>query len=965
MTSKTTALPGGTALLALHQPVDDALVALLRSDDHDALVRAGRRLLHVLAPGARLELAQEQPDADAPGDKLILLPIGKQAPPWLCARLPPGMSEADFKRRLALVATLLDARDGQLRTLQHLQQNLRRLERAERVQRALYEIAELASSSRGMRAVVRAMHQTIATLMYAENFHIILRTRDDWGIRFIYSNDAGCAETPRINHDYPLQDWHHSLTWYVLTRGRALMGDPEQLAAAVPGPLRVVGPPCAHWLGVPMLRGGHAIGALVVQSYDAARAYSEQDKALLSYMAQHVQTALQRQRAHLELTRQVHERTHLLEQANQELRLQVEQRQRGERLQATLFRIAELAADSAALETFYSNLHAAIDGLLHARNLTIALLADDHQTLTFPYAVDLDAAPGATPPAAAGDELAAHVLRTGKPLLAGPPALRRLHDDGVLHELDTAVHCWLGVPLLMDERTAGVIIVKSLSAEHLYDAQDQDLLTYVAWHVGNALERRRHAESLRQANAELEHRVLARTRALAEANHRLRRQILERERIEQRLKYQTLHDALTGLPNRKLLRQRLRTALAACRADPRQGFAVLFVDLDRFKVINDSEGHMVGDELLFQVGSRIRACIKDEDLVARLGGDEFAVLLRGVTSRAGAEAVANRILAETSRPFDLGSREIYTAASIGIAMAGPGHERAEDLLRDADTAMYRAKAEGRQRHAVFDAGMRAQATTLQEIQNDLRRAVNHGEFEPWFQPIVDLGDDRIVGYEALARWNHPQRGVLSAESFISVAEDSGIIERIDQLMLDMTLARVPQLAIGGRFVSINLSGRHFRAATRVAEHLAARLRKAGVAPGQIRIEVTEGVLLNNPRTVRAMLQQLRDLGVGVALDDFGTGYSSLSYLHQFPLNALKIDQSFVARLTEPHDSSVAIVRAIKDLADARHIEVIAEGIESRAQVAILRDLGCRYGQGFLYSLARPAQEWLPVAAPPQ
>ncbi len=366
-----------------------------------------------------------------------------------------------------------------------------------------------------------------------------------------------------------------------------------------------------------------------MQSYREDTHYTQHDRELLSYVAKHVQTALERREAHEELERRVSSRTAALREANRVLRQQVLQRQRGERLQAALFRIAELANASESLDNFYAAVHRVIGGLLYARNFYIALLDEEQKTLSFPYSVDeFDTI---RLPRAHGRGVTEYVLRHAKPLLADPEEFERLSRLGEITHRGSRSVCWLGVPLVWGDRAMGVLAVQSYSPEHTYDVRDQELLTFVSYHMANALQRKHTTESLKQAYASLERRVTERTRALALANRDLREQIAERERVERRLKYETLHDSLTGLPNRTLLLQRMEQALQRYHGDTQELFAVLFIDLDRFKVINDSVGHLVGDDLLFQVGGRIRACLKTRDVVARLGGDEFAVLAEGIT----------------------------------------------------------------------------------------------------------------------------------------------------------------------------------------------------------------------------------------------------------------------------------------------------------------------------------------------
>jgi diguanylate cyclase (GGDEF)-like protein len=841
-----------------------------------------------------------------------------------------------------------------------LYEAISRLALAERLQRALYAIAEQAGAEHDMTEMMRSLHTIVGSLMYAENFYIVLYDEATDTVRFPYYVDTVDTDPPSPDESTPLQEIEHSLTWNLLKGGQPLMGSIDELAQQLRGRFRLVGPHCEHWLGVPLNRDGRVVGGIVMQSYRPDTHYTQHDRELLGYVAQHVQSALERRQAHAELERRVADRTAALREANRVLRQQVLQRQRGERLQAALFRIAELASASESLDNFYAAVHRVIGGLIYARNFYIALLDDETQQLTFPYSVDeIDSV---RPPRRHGRGATEYVLRHGKPLLAGPEDIDRLVALGEITQFGARSVCWLGVPLLLGERVMGVLAVQSYSPEHTYNERDQELLTFVSYHVANALQRKHNAESLKQAYASLERRVTERTRALALANRDLREQIAERERVERRLKYETLHDSLTGLPNRTLLLQRLEGALQRYQANPQELFAVLFIDLDRFKVINDSVGHLIGDDLLFQVGGRIRACLKTRDVVARLGGDEFAVLLEGISDFTKATLIAERIITELQAPFRLGAKEIFTSASIGIALPSPHYQRAEELLRDADAAMYNAKDQGRHRAALFDDRLRREALSLLEMEGDLRRALARNEFVPFYQPIVALADGRIVGYEALLRWNHPDRGLLAPGEFLVVAEESGCAESIDWQIFEQAFAQTPQLVGSEGFVSINVSGRHFRSPDLDAR-LLALLRRHEVPPHSIRIEVTERALLDNPAQVKRILEHLQHNGVGIALDDFGTGYSSLSYLHQYPFETLKVDRSFITEL--PHvgeNQAVAVVRAIQVLADSLRMKVIAEGIEEESQRAALLAVGCRYGQGFLFAEPRPASAWLPAAA---
>ncbi|HZV22954.1 MAG TPA: bifunctional diguanylate cyclase/phosphodiesterase, partial [Luteimonas sp.] len=374
-------------------------------------------------------------------------------------------------------------------------------------------------------------------------------------------------------------------------------------------------------------------------------------------------------------------------------------------------------------------------------------------------------------------------------------------------------------------------------------------------------------------------------------------------------------------------------------------FAVLFMDLDRFKLVNDSVGHAVGDELLIETARRIVGAVRTGDTVARLGGDEFAILVEQIEGQQMAEELADRILLALGAPVWIAGRELFPTASIGIALWSPRYRSGEEMLRDADAAMYRAKGAGRDRSAVFDEAMRDEATRILDLEADLRRAINNDAFEPHYQPIVRIADGSVVGHEALLRWRHERRGLLPPAEFIGVGEDSGLIEQVDWLMYSRVISDMARHDSG--YVSVNVSPRHFRSPD-FADRLLGLLADAGVAPARLRIEITEVALFDDaPRALRT-LRNLRDHGVLALLDDFGTGFSALSYLHHFPIECLKIDRSFIAGLSNAQPESLAVIRAILALAGTLSIETIAEGIETTAQRDALVQLGCVYGQGYLF-----------------
>jgi diguanylate cyclase (GGDEF)-like protein/PAS domain S-box-containing protein len=432
--------------------------------------------------------------------------------------------------------------------------------------------------------------------------------------------------------------------------------------------------------------------------------------------------------------------------------------------------------------------------------------------------------------------------------------------------------------------------------------------------------------------------------------------ITDRKRAEERLLHNAFHDALTGLPNRALFTDRLNVALARWRRDRAEGCAVLFLDLDRFKVVNDSLGHSVGDALLMRVAGALASCLRAHETIARLGGDEFAILLEGVSDEAEAVTAAQRIQEQLASAFVLHGQSMFTSASIGIALPTSEEQSADDLLRNADIAMYRAKSEGPGRCEVFQPGMHTVAINLLEIETDLRHALARSEFVLYYQPIVSLPGQHVVGLEALLRWRHPRRGMLLPHEFIGVAEETGLIVPIGWWALREAcrqgralLEHVPVRSCP--YIAVNLSSRQL-SHPNLAERILEILAETGLPGALLSLEITESSLVTNVSAVVDSLVKLRQAGVRICIDDFGTGYSSLSYLNTLPVDGLKIDRSFVSMLGSSGDRS-ELVRTIITLASRLGISTVAEGVETSAQLQHLQRLGSLSMQGFLFS--RPVE----------
>ena len=432
--------------------------------------------------------------------------------------------------------------------------------------------------------------------------------------------------------------------------------------------------------------------------------------------------------------------------------------------------------------------------------------------------------------------------------------------------------------------------------------------------------------------------------------------ITERKRAEERLTHDAFHDALTDLPNRALFMDRLQRAIESQVRHPQSYYAVLFLDLDRFKVVNDSLGHVVGDDLLIAVTGRLRETLRAIDTIARLGGDEFAVLVEGIDDITAAVRTARRIQEELLLPFEIGGHEIFTSVSIGIAFSASGYTRPQDVLRDADIAMYRAKANGKARHEVFDAAMHERALNLLQFETDLRRAIDRGELRVFYQPIVAMADGSTRGVEALIRWQRGEQ-LVSADEIISVAEETGLIVPIGDWVLREALRQLVEwdrAGISEDFdMHVNLSARQLLQ-PHVVDRISEALMESGVAANRLHLEVTESVLIESAEAAAALLRDLRAIGVGLSLDDFGTGWSSLSSLRLFPFDVLKIDRSFLLDQDERRGDD--IVRTISALARLLGMQVTVEGLETAEQVERMRGLDIDYAQGFYFSEPLPPEK---------
>jgi diguanylate cyclase (GGDEF)-like protein len=598
------------------------------------------------------------------------------------------------------------------------------------------------------------------------------------------------------------------------------------------------------------------------------------------------------------------------------------------RLQKVLFNIASLQYDGDAPGQFYQQLHQNVNSLIYAENFYIALYDSDTEVLHFPYFADSHehiSPDQFYPKEILNHSLTGYVFRTDKPLLADKAMLAQLDRENVVKAYGEQPEYWLGVPFKSEDRVQGVVVVQSYDVTRHYQQTDLDLLLFVSQHICSAL---------------------------------------ERVFVQQRLLHQALHDALTNLPNRLLFLDRVRQGFKRRRRYPDHVVAVAYLDLDRFKMVNDTLGHQIGDEFLVAVAQLLKRCLRQNDTLARLGGDEFAILLDDVHSEADVAEVMQRISHQLNQPILLKQHKLQTSASIGVALADTHTvlDDTDELIRRADIAMYQAKQDGRGVCRFFSDEMDQRAVQHYQLEMEIQTALSEQQFELHYQPVVNLDNDDTVGFEALIRWQHPERGFIAPNDFIPLAEELGLLGDIDLYVLRQAVSQINlwwQNYATPFYISVNISGRSFSLPD-FADSVLQLLADAQVPAHYLAIEITERALIDKIDQAKTTIARLREAGIRVFLDDFGTGYSSLSYLHEFQLDVLKIDRSFIAGI-RPRIQENAVVNTIITLAKTLKLKVIAEGIENSLQRKILSELGCESGQGYWFAAALPprqAVEWL-------
>ena len=801
------------------------------------------------------------------------------------------------------------------------------------IQGALLKLSELASGIKDMREFYPAIHRLLNQQLKADNFYVVLCEQDQQFSLEYFADE----KDQQMLLDAPSDAFASGLTGYVARTKQALLCDQDGYRRLVEtGDITAQGTASQYWLGVPLCRGEKVIGVMAIQSYDPDCHYNQHDLALISNIAIHTVTAIDRVKSRELLEQTVRERTQQLRNTNQSLEKEIRERTNAEQLQSALYKISEMTAKSTDMMSFYHEVHQILSELMKADNCYIALLNEAGDRLHFPFYLDQYTP---TPrERALQSGLTEYVIRSGEAKLISQAQLLELIKTGVVDRVQSSLNhssmstSWLGAPLLVGQQVLGVIALQCYDNTYSYSEQELNLLRFVSQHIAVAISRKLNTEQQKQQHEELEKRIFERTRELRQTNLFLRLQVEERKKAEEKLFHEANHDALTGLANRQMFLMQLRQRFSYRNREATPRFALLFIDLDRFKLINDTLGHHIGDLFLIEVSRRLQQTVREHDLVARLGGDEFVILLGQIQSDVDAEEVAERLIESLRQPMMLEGQQVCSGASLGIACYQPDYQNADELLRDADAAMYQAKSFGRNRFVIFNDSMRQQM--LQELGQEqaLQQAVDQQQFAPAFRPLVQ--DKDVLGYQVLLNW---QQGDAAQKAELSrQATQAG-------LMPDIELELVRQICqknASTELFSMTLSSGHLNN-TLLFDKLCNVLRHSVLPLHQLCIGFNEAELLRLTTTQLANLHQLKRLGIRLLLDQFAAEVAALGLLVQYPFDFVVLDTAF-SRSLQRSDQRKQLLQVLLSLAQTHKYRLVAAVAETDESRSYLTQLGCCY-----------------------
>jgi diguanylate cyclase (GGDEF)-like protein len=830
-----------------------------------------------------------------------------------------------------------------------LQQITQKYKRSESIQKSLFDISELASSINELSRLYPAIHDIIGGFMAAQNFFVAFYEEERELIDFVYFVDEFDEQ---IVSQVSAEDLKNSITGYILRTGNHLFLTQETYQQQLEEiSVKDIGANPVDWIGVPLKRGSQIIGAMVVQSYDESIRYSHEDLEILLFVSQHIVNCVDRVKSRELTEKSIRQSTKQLRQINEELQEEISERQKVESLQQALFEISELSASvEGNMDDFYTAIHDTLSRLIGAPNCYVATIDNHRQTLQFPYYKD--EVQSQIQPRPMGLGLTEYVIRRGSAELIDVTRVQKLFEANelskeVAESIQQKMNSWIGSPLIIDGEICGVIAVQGYGKEKQYNLKDLEFLRFVSHHIAVALGRKQSSDAIKAYNQRLAEEVKERTEELNSTNLFLQKQIEERLQAQQQLEYDAQHDSLTGLANRVLFNSRLELALASKQRYSASNFAVIFIDLDRFKQINDSLGHMAGDLFLKEVATRIDSCIRGHDLLARLGGDEFVVLFDNYDSPTDVEEISARIISSIAKPFNIENKDMYSGASIGITYIQSGYQSADEVLRDADAAMYQAKSLGRGRYIVFDKTMREKLLEELEIESEFRKTLKAKAFETYTQPVLNLTTQETIYQECYVRWEHSSIGKIKREQYWQIAEQFGLTVEMDKFMLTKACEILQNWQLNGdannKRIAINLSIHHLTQ-TSLAKQLIEQLKDAGVDPKQLVIEFDENALNRRSQFFLPTIKILKRAGITLVLDNFGSGLASLSYLYSYPFDYVKVDHYFVKTLPRS-ERNLKLIQSVLSISGQLKFKLIAEGIDTQEQHQALLESGCEFGQG--------------------
>ncbi|PKG75267.1 bifunctional diguanylate cyclase/phosphodiesterase [Shewanella sp. GutCb] len=825
--------------------------------------------------------------------------------------------------------------------------------RAEITQNALLDISNLAASVSTPEEFYSSLHQSLKKLIAADNFFIATLNPVTGRIEIPFFADEKDRHPQDCYPDEDLSEMLYSgLTGYVLKTEQALVCNNDTYQQLVNSNAIIPrGSNCHLWVGVPIRSAECTTGVLVVQSYDSNIHYGDIEVELMNFISHHISAVVERLQYQEQLELAIETRTKELSIAYNKLKLEVYERRRAERLQQSLFEIADLATSNIDSLEFYEELHRVISHLIPINNCFISLLNEERNTLSFPYFVSQFDLPSPKP-RAVSDGLTEYILLNHKPRLLERSDIDALIQSGELYceapELNDTqeINQWIGLPLLIHGKVSGSLTIYSYSYSQNYQEKDLELLTFVSQHIATAIEKKLSSESLQLSYEQLEEKVHERTQALACVNEDLEQEIHQRKRIERQLVHDAKHDNLTGLPNRAMFMERLSQTIKHVRRHTLDKFAVLFIDMDRFKLLNDTLGHLEGDRFLIETAKRLHFCIRSNDMLARLGGDEFVILLDSVGNQKDAEDVAERVLVELSHPFTLSNQQVNSSASIGVAMSGSSNsDTSESVLRNADNAMYQAKSKGKGCYVIFDHGNNKQQVQELELENELKMALKKGELQLSYLPIMELDTERVIAFEPRLFWHHPTLGKVKQLQLNNIAEHCNLLIELDNYLLAGINEGFQTLEqqFGVDFhLQVSISSQHLNH-KHALRSLKNKIKQCGFDLSKLTLFFNEKSFVQNTNNHINAFEILSSLNVQLGIEAYGSAHSAISSLTFLPIQSLKLDPSYATHLES--EQYLKLIKAYYCAARALELEIFAVGICSKAHCQVLSEIGFKKGQG--------------------